>query len=587
MNKVIGKVVGIDLGTTNSVVAIMEGGRPTVIANAEGHRTTPSIVSYNKSKDCLVGRMAKRQAVANPINTFYSVKRLIGNRYNEVATERNQLSYKTISDRDNAIKLDCPILGHQFSPEEISARILSKLVEDASKYIGESVTQAVITVPAYFNESQRQATIAAGRIAGLNVLKLVNEPTAASLAYTLKKGTKETVLVFDLGGGTFDVSILRTGDGAFDVLATTGDTHLGGDDFDQKIVDWLVQEFKKIEGVDLSKSLEAKRRLIEAAENAKIDLSTSLEVEINLPFIATVGSEAKSLEMVLTRTKFESLCADLIQRCRIPVETALQDAGLRQSQIDQVVLAGGATRIPAIQKLVRDFLGKEPNQTVNPDEVVAVGAAVQAGILSGELNFRVLDVTPLSLGISTNGGKMTVIVPKNTKLPVKRTRNISTARDNQTSAPIRVYQGESERVEENTFLHEFKLDGIPPAPRGVPKIQISYEIDENGILRVLAENKDTGQSKLVDVRLLQLIEDLRVSIRDFPPQSREEAARILNDIEAEATNPNNNPNELVNRGRRLVQIFKTVKGAVGAAMFLYGLISGESIEFPMGESAEV
>jgi molecular chaperone DnaK len=586
MNKVIGKVVGIDLGTTNSVIAVMEGGRPTVIANAEGYRTTPSVVAYNKNNDCLVGRMAKRQAISNPINTFYSVKRLIGRRYDEVITERNQVSYRTISDRDNAIKLDCPALGQRFSPEEIAARVLSKLVKDASRYIGESVSHAVITVPAYFNESQRQATIAAGRIAGLNVLKIVNEPTAASLAYSLKRGAKETVLVFDLGGGTFDVSILRTGDGAFEVLATTGDTRLGGDDFDQKIVNWLVQEFNKTEGVDLSKSLEAKRRLIEAAENAKVDLSTSHEIEINLPFITTIGSEPRNLEMILTRAKFENFCADLIQRCRTPVEVALQDAGLKQSQIDQVVLAGGATRIPAIQKLVHELSGREPNQMVNPDEVVAVGAAVQAGILSGELNFRVLDVTPLSLGISTNGGRMTVIIPRNTKLPVKRTRTISTARDNQITAPIRVYQGENKRVHENTFLHEFKLDGIPLAPRGIPKIQITYEIDENGILRVLAEDKDTGHSKLVDVRLLQLIEDLRVSIKDFPPQSREEAAKILDEIEREVIKPNNNPNELLNRGRRLIQIFNTVKAVSGAAMFLYGLISGEPIEFSTGELDE-
>jgi len=586
MNKVSGKVVGIDLGTTNSVIAVMEGGRPTVIANAEGYRTTPSVIAYNKSGSCLVGRMAKRQAVANHINTFYSVKRLIGRRYDEVISERNQVSYKTISDRDNAIKLDCTALGQHFSPEEISARVLSKLVEDASKYLGEPINQAVITVPAYFNESQRQATIAAGRIAGLNILKIVNEPTAASLAYSLKRGVKETVLVFDLGGGTFDVSILRTGDGAFDVLATTGDTRLGGDDFDQKIVNWLVQEFKKSEGVDLSKNLEAKRRLIEAAENAKIDLSTSQEVEINLPFITTVGSEPRNLEIILTRAKFENLCADLIQRCRTPVEAALQDAGLKKSQIDQVVLAGGATRIPAIQKLVRELSGREPNQTVNPDEVVALGAAVQAGILSGELNFRILDITPLSLGISTNGGRMTVIIPRNTKLPSTGTRAISTARDNQTSASIRVYQGEHEHVEENTFLHEFKLNGIPPAPRGIPKIKITYEIDENGILRVLAEDKDTGQSKLVDIRLLQLIEDLRVTIKDFPPQSKAEAAKILDEIEREATKPNNNPNELMNRGRRLIQIFNTVKGVAGAAMFLYGLISGESIEFSMDESNE-
>jgi len=554
------KVVGIDLGTTNSVIAVMEGGRPTVIADLDGHRLTPSIVAYNINKDCFVGRMAKRQAVTNPGNTFYSVKRFIGRRANEVGIEREQVSYKTLADRDNMIKIDCPILGQHFTPEEISARILSNLVEYASKYIGEPVKKAVITVPAYFNESQREATKAAGRIAGLDVLKIINEPTAASLAYSLKRGKKETVLVFDLGGGTFDASILQTGDGVFDVLATTGDTHLGGDDFDQKIVNWLVQEFKKAEGIDLSNQPEAKRRLIEAAENAKIHLSTYQEVEINLPFISRIGTQLKSLEMILTRVKFESLCADLIQRCRIPVEMALQDAGLKASQIDQVVLAGGATRIPAIQKLVQDLLSKQPNQSVNPDEVVAVGAAIQAGILSGELTFRIMDVTPLSLGISTDGGKMTVIVPRNTKLPARRTRTISTARDNQTSAPICIYQGEYEEVGKNTFLHEFKLDGIPPAPRGVPKIQVTYEIDEDGILQVVAENRETGHSRLVDIRLLKFIEELKKEvIRDFPPQSRRDVEAILKDVEDELTKPNKNFDKLKELFRKLKEISDIVQ----------------------------
>ncbi|MCU0541668.1 MAG: molecular chaperone DnaK [Oscillatoriaceae cyanobacterium Prado104] len=575
MGKVIGKVVGIDLGTTNSVVAIMEGGRPYVIANSEGHRTTPSVVAYTKTKDCIVGRMAKRQAIANPANTFYSVKRFIGRRYSEVKVERDQVCFQAIDSRDNLIKLNCPVIRKEFSPEEISAQILSKLVEDASKYIGEPVTQAVITVPAYFNELQRQSTIAAGRLAGLNVLKIINEPTAASLAYSVKKGTKETVLVFDLGGGTFDVSILRTGDGEFNVLATTGDTHLGGDDFDRKIVNWLVQEFRREEGVDLSRNLEAKRRLIEAAENAKIDLSTAQEVEISLPFIAQVGTTSKSLEKVLTRSKFDSLCADLIQRCRIPVEAALEYAGLSAKQIDRVVLAGGATRIPAIQKLVCGLLGQEPSQAVNPDEVVALGAAIQAGILSGELNFRILDVTALSLGISTDGGKMTVLIPKNTKLPAKRTRVISTAKDNQTSAPIRVYQGENERVENNTFLHEFRLDGIPPAPRGVPKIQVTYEIDENGTLKVLAENKDTGHCRLVDIRLLQVIEDLRLTVKDFPPQLRHQAEEVLNDINSEVMKPDNSSDQLKNWKDRLYKIFNLADAAVDILEFLFSLVDGE------------
>ena len=578
MSQIKGKVVGIDLGTTNSVIAYIEGNSPVVIANRNGSRTTPSVVAVNpKSKDWIVGITAKNQAVSNAENTFYSVKRLIGRKYDEVAMERNRMSYKTVSNEDGNIQISCPSLGQSLQPEEISAQVLLQLIEDARKYINEPINQAVITVPAYFNELQRQSTIVAGRKAGLRVLKIINEPTAASLAYSFKnlvygrKIGKQTILVFDLGGGTFDVSIFKADNGAFDVLATTGNSRLGGDDFDQRIVNWLVQEFKKLEGIDLANSnLTTKRRLIEAAEAAKISLSFDLEVEIHLPFL----EQSKGLVVTFTREKFEALCADLIESCRIPVKNALEEAQLKPSQIDEVVLAGGSTRIPAIQRLVRELLGKEPNQTVNPDEVVAVGAAVQAGILSGEFPYKLNDITPFSLGIAVEGGVMKTIISRNSKLPIQGTGNISTAKDNQTSARIRVFQGESSRIEENTFLHEFIFDGIPPAPRGVPRIQLTYEMNENAILRVLAENTDTGKSKLLDIRLFHAIEELKVTIQDFPPQLREEAAKILNDIKREVSKPDSNSNILKERGNKLIQIFKVAKKTAGAAIFLYSLISG-------------
>ena len=494
-----GKVVGIDLGTTNSVVAVMEGGKPTVIANAEGFRTTPSVVAYAKNGDRLVGQIAKRQAVMNPENTFYSVKRFIGRRYDEVSHESTEVAYKVLNVGNN-VKIDCPQAGKQFAPEEISAQVLRKLADDASKYLGEKVTQAVITVPAYFNDSQRQATKDAGKIAGLEVLRIINEPTAASLAYGLDRKSNETILVFDLGGGTFDVSILEVGDGVFEVLATSGDTHLGGDDFDKKIVDYLAAEFQKLEGIDLRKDKHALQRLTEAAEKAKIELSSVTQAEVNLPFITATQDGPKHLEMTLTRAKFEELCADLIDRSRIPVEQALKDAKLSKSDIDEVVLVGGSTRIPAIKELVKRVLDKEPNETVNPDEVVAVGAAIQGGVLAGEVkDILLLDVTPLSLGVETLGGVMTKLITRNTTIPTKKSEVFSTAQDGQTNVEIKVLQGEREMANDNKSLGTFQLSGIPPAPRGVPQIEVIFDIDANGILNVTAKDKGTGKEQTITI----------------------------------------------------------------------------------------
>nr|QCI05874.1 Hsp70-type chaperone [Dasysiphonia japonica] len=494
------KVVGIDLGTTNSVVAVMEGGKPVVIANKEGLRTTPSVVAYTKKQDKLVGNIAKRQAVMNPENTFYSVKRFIGRKYDELNEELKQLSYNIKTDNNINIKLECPALSKNFAPEEISAQILRKLVEDASTYLGQNISQAVITVPAYFNDSQRQATKDAGQIAGLDVLRIINEPTAASLSYGLDKKNNETILVFDLGGGTFDVSILEVGDGVFEVLSTSGDTHLGGDDFDRKIVEWLVEEFKNDEGIDLGQDRQALQRLTEAAEKAKMELSSLSQTDINLPFITSTNTGPKHLEKNITRPKFESLCNQLISRCQIPVNNALTDAQLNSSDIDEIVLVGGSTRIPAIQNLIKDNIGKEPNQSVNPDEVVAIGAAVQAGVLAGEVkDILLLDVTPLSLGVETLGGVMTKIIVRNTTVPTKKSEVFSTAVDNQPNVEIHVLQGEREFTKNNKSLGTFRLDGIMPAPRGVPQIEVTFDIDANGILSVTAKDKGTGKEQSITI----------------------------------------------------------------------------------------
>ena len=470
------KTIGIDLGTTNSVVAVMEGGKPTVIANAEGSRTTPSIVAFSKSGERLVGQLAKRQAIVNPDRTIASIKRHMGDNYK--------------------VNID----GKDYTPQEISSMILRKLADDASKYLGEKVTSAVITVPAYFNDAQRQATKDAGKIAGLDVLRIVNEPTAAALAYGLEKEKSEKVLVFDLGGGTFDVSVLEIGDGVHEVLSTSGDTHLGGDDFDQKVMDWICEEFKKQEGIDLKGDKQAMQRVKEAAEKAKCELSSVFETNINLPFITADANGPKHLDLNLTRAKFEDLCFDLLERCKKPVEQALQDAGISKNEINEVVLVGGSSRIPAVQKLVKDYTGKEPNQSVNPDEVVAVGAAIQAGVLAGEVkDIVLLDVTPLTLGIETLGGVMTPLVPRNTTIPVSKSQVFSTAENNQTAVDIQVLQGERPMARDNKSLGMFRLEGIAPAMRGIPQIEVTFDIDANGIVNVSAKDKATNKEQKITI----------------------------------------------------------------------------------------
>ena len=523
------KTIGIDLGTTNSVVAVMEGGKPTVIANAEGSRTTPSIVGFSKTGERLVGQLAKRQAILNPDKTIASIKRHMG--------------------EDYKVNID----GKDYTPQEISSMILRKLADDASSYLGEKVTSAVITVPAYFNDAQRQATKDAGKIAGLDVLRIVNEPTAAALAYGLEKEKAEKVLVFDLGGGTFDVSILEIGDGVHEVLSTSGDTHLGGDDFDQKIMDWICDEFKKQEGIDLHSDKQAMQRVKEAAEKAKCELSSVMETNINLPFITADANGAKHLDLNLTRAKFEELSMDLLNRCKTPVENALRDAGISKSDINEVVLVGGSTRIPAVQQLVKDYTGKEPNQSVNPDEVVAVGAAVQAGVLAGEVkDIVLLDVTPLTLGIETLGGVMTPLVPRNTTIPVSKSQVFSTAENNQTAVDIHVLQGERPMSSDNKSLGMFRLDGIAPAMRGIPQIEVTFDIDANGIVNVSAKDKATNKEQKITIT-----NSSNLSEQDIDRMVKEAEANAADDKKKkEEAEIKNNANSLVGSAEKIVKDFE-------------------------------
>ena len=501
-----GKAVGIDLGTTNSAIAVMEGGKPTVIANSEGGRTTPSVVSLTKKGERLVGQLAKRQAALNPENTIYSIKRFIGRKYDEVESERKIVAYEVLKGRNNLAEVKMG--GKTHTPEEISAMILQKLKKDAESYLGTEVTDAVITVPAYFNDSQRQATKNAGKIAGLNVLRIINEPTAASLAYGLDKKKDENILVFDLGGGTFDVSVLEVGEGVFEVKSSHGDMHLGGDDYDDRIMNHLAEEFKKEQGIDLRQDKQALQRLIEASEKAKVELSSVTETNISLPFITADANGPKHLEMKLSRSKFEQLTADLTDRCKDPLEKALKDSGLKASEIDEVILVGGSTRMPVIQELVKSYIGKDPHKGVNPDEVVAVGAAIQSGVLKGDVKDVVLlDVTPLSLGIETLGGVMTRLIERNTTIPTKKSEIFTTAADSQTSVDIHVLQGERDMASNNKTIGRFRLDGIPPAPRGVPQIEVTFDIDANGIVNVSAKDTATGKEQKITITATSHLSD--------------------------------------------------------------------------------
>ena len=529
------KTIGIDLGTTNSVVAVMEGGKPTVIANAEGSRTTPSIVGFSKTGEKLVGQLAKRQAILNPDKTIASIKRHMG--------------------EDYKVNID----GKDYTPQEISAMILRKLADDASNYLGEKVTSAVITVPAYFNDAQRQATKDAGKIAGLDVLRIVNEPTAAALAYGLEKDKSEKVLVFDLGGGTFDVSILEIGDGVHEVLSTSGDTHLGGDDFDQKVMDWICEEFKKQEGIDLKGDKQAMQRVKEAAEKAKCELSSVMETNINLPFITADANGPKHLDLNLTRAKFEDLSRDLLNRCKVPVENALKDAGITKNDINEVVLVGGSTRIPAVQQLVKEYTGKEPNQSVNPDEVVAVGAAIQAGVLAGEVkDIVLLDVTPLTLGIETLGGVMTPLVPRNTTIPVSKSQVFSTAENNQTAVDIHVLQGERPMSRDNKSLGMFRLEGIAPAMRGIPQIEVTFDIDANGIVNVSAKDKATNKEQKITIT-----NSSNLSEQDIDKMVKEAEANAQEDKKKkEEAEIKNNATSLIGSADRIVKDFE---GKIDAA----------------------
>jgi molecular chaperone DnaK len=535
-----GKVIGIDLGTTNSCVAVMEGGEPKVIANAEGFRTTPSVVAFAKNGERLVGLVARRQAVTNPTNTVYSIKRFMGRRYDEVGSEMKLVPYQVIKGPNGDVRVNTG--GNEFSPPEISAMILTKMKQTAEEYLGEKVSEAVVTVPAYFNDSQRQATKDAGRIAGLDVKRIVNEPTAAALAYGLDKKKDEKVAVFDLGGGTFDISILEIGDGVFEVRSTNGDTHLGGDDFDQKIIDWLADEFKKQEGIDLRKDAMALQRLKEAAEKAKCELSGTLSTDVNLPFITADQNGPKHLNITLSRAKLEQIVVDLVERCRGPVLQALKDANLTASQIDEVVLVGGSTRMPRVQDLVKELFGKEPHKGVNPDEVVAIGAAIQGAVLAGDVKDVVLlDVTPLSLGIETLGGVMTPLITRNTTIPTRKSETFSTAADMQPSVEVHVMQGERPMASGNRSLGKFHLDGIRPAPRGTPKIEVTFDIDANGILHVSARDQDTGKEQSIRIEassglkedeIKSMVEDAAAHAED--DQKRKALAEARNTADAKA-----------------------------------------------------
>jgi len=541
-----GKVIGIDLGTTNSCVAVMDGGEPKVIANAEGFRTTPSVVAFAKNGERLVGLVAKRQAVTNPKNTVYSIKRFMGRRFDEVDTERKAVPYAVKPGTNDLLVVEAD--GKEYSPPEISALILQKMKQTAEDYLGERVTEAVITVPAYFNDAQRQATKDAGRIAGLDVKRIVNEPTAAALAYGLDKKSNEKIAVYDLGGGTFDISILEIGDGVFEVKSTNGDTHLGGDDFDQRLIDWLAEEFRKNEGIDLRKDPMALQRLKEAAEKAKCELSTTAQTEVNLPFITADASGPKHMNIAVTRAKFEQLVDDLVERTVGPCTQALADAGLKPADIDEVVLVGGSTRMPKVQERVKALFGKEPHKGVNPDEVVAIGAAIQGGVLAGDVKDVVLlDVTPLSLGVETLGGVTTKLIERNTTIPTKKSETFSTPTDNQTSVEIHILQGERDLARDNRSLGRFHLDGIPPAPRGIPQVEVTFDIDANGILHVAAKDKASGKEQSIRIEASSGLKE-------------DEIKRMVKEAEANASEDKKRREEIEARNRADQRVYETEKG---------------------------